>query len=822
MTKSTKLRSQDPFLDRERERYDDPLPSREFILQTLVEAGEPLDERQLGKMLGIRRGEAESFGRRLAAMARQGQILYNRKGAILVARKVDLVAGRVAGHPDGFGFVIPDEGGEDYYLNAREMRKVLHGDRVMVRQTGVDRRGRREAEIVDVIERAHTTLVGKLQIEHDFSYVTPSDRKISLRVAVPRGEERGASSGEIVVVEIVAQPDANRPPVGRVTEVLGQATDPGMEIEIALRKHSLPFEFSEKARAQAAKIAPTVRKQDLAGRVDLRDMPLVTIDGETARDFDDAVWAEKSGRGFRLVVVIADVSHYVRPGDPLDEDARERGTSVYFPRRVIPMLPEKLSNGLCSLNPDVERLCMVCDMSVSATGEIKRYKFYPAVMLSRARLTYTRVWEVLSKPDGEVARDLGDIVPRLQVLHELFEVLLKARHRRGAIDFETVETQIVFDDKGKIDRIVPVVRNDAHRLIEECMLAANVCASDFLHEAEHPALYRVHQGPTPIKLAALREFLAEFGLHLQGGEEPGAKDYARLLDSIKDRPDIQLLQTVLLRSLQQAQYSPENVGHFGLAYESYTHFTSPIRRYPDLVIHRAIKAVLNGERYKPGDWKDLGAHCSQVERRADEATREVESWLKCYYMRNRVGDEFDGVVSGVAGFGMFVALDGVYVEGMVHISELGSDYFHFDAARHQLLGERTGRRYRLADRVRVRLVRVDLETSRLEFVLAESASVAGGEGDGARKPSSRKPEGRKVEDRKSELRKPDSGRSDSRKTGSRKAEVRKPEVRKAEQPKPEPRKAVVREPLPETREKRRVAEDAESSLPAVLRRRRSS
>lgn len=717
------LRSQDPFLRRESEKYDEPLPSREFILQTLADAGEPLDDRSLAKLLGVRRSESDSFGRRLGAMEREGQILRNRKGAILVAQKLDLVSGRVEGHPDGFGFVQPDEGDEDFYLNPRQMRKVLHGDRVMVRQTGLDRRGRREGEIIEVIERANSSVVGRLQLEHDVTFVIAANRRISQRIAIPRGEELRAKPGEVVVVQIIAQPDEDRQPVGRVIEVLGNATDPGMEIEIALRKHALPFEFTEAAKAQAARFSPTVRKADLAGRVDLRDMALVTIDGETARDFDDAVWAAAEGKGFRLVVAIADVSHYVRPGEPLDTDARERGTSVYFPRRVIPMLPEKLSNGLCSLNPEVDRLCMVCDMAVAPSGEIKRYKFYPAVMRSKARLTYTRVWEALSEPDGETAGELKETLPHLKTLYALFGVLLRARERRGAIDFETVETQIVFDDKGKIERIVPVRRNDAHRLIEECMLAANVCASDFLSEAEHPALYRVHEGPTEEKLAALRDFLGEFGLHLQGGAKPSAKDYAKLLESIKPRPDIQLLQTLLLRSLQQAQYSPDNVGHFGLAYEAYAHFTSPIRRYPDLVIHRAIKAVLDGERYKPGNWKELGVHCSQTERRADEATREVESWLKCYYMRNRVGDEFEGSISGVASFGIFVALDGVYVEGMVHVSELGSDYFHFDAAKHQLLGERTAKRYRLADRVRIRIARVDLETSRIDFVLAEDASA---------------------------------------------------------------------------------------------------
>jgi ribonuclease R len=460
-----------------------------------------------------------------------------------------------------------------------------------------------------------------------------------------------------------------------------------------------------------------VTPEDHEDHENLRHLPFVTIDGETAKDFDDAVYCEATSRGFKLWVAIADVSHYVRPGEPLDLDARERGNSVYFPRRVIPMLPEKLSNGLCSLNPDVERLAMVCEVAVSAQGELGKYRFYPAVFVSHARLTYNRVAAALyeGKPDKQTKA----LLPQLQALDNVFRALLGARGERGAIDFETVETALEFDDQGKIERIVPVVRNDAHRLIEECMLAANVCASDFLAKKKHPVLYRIHEGPTPEKLAALRAFLASFGLQLGGGEEPSAKDYAQLLAKLKARPDLQLLQTALLRSLQQAVYSPDNVGHFGLAYDHYTHFTSPIRRYPDLAVHRAIKAALAAERYNPGSWTELGEHCSMTERRADDATRDVVSWLKSYYMRDRVNEEFDGTISAVTGFGVFVALDEVFVEGLVHISELGNDYFRHDAIRHELRGERSGERFRLGDRIRVRLVRVDLEQARLEFVLAD-------------------------------------------------------------------------------------------------------
>jgi ribonuclease R len=722
----------DPHRAREAERYDSPIASREFILDTLAHDG-PLTEDELARRVGIASHEREPFERRIAAMEREGQLLRNRKGALLAAEKIDLIAGRVEGHPDGYGFVVPDDGGPDLHLDPREMRKVLHRDRVMVREAGEDRRGRREAVIVEVIERANAKLVGRLRQDRNFLYVEASDRRISQDVFVAPEDAGGAKPGEVVVVQLTAQPDAHARPMGRVVEVLGNATDPGIEIEIALRKHDLPFEFSEHAKSLAAGFPAVPAPQDHAGREDLRGLALVTIDGESAKDFDDAVWCEplggagaKGGRtGFRLIVAIADVSHYVRHGDALDLEARERGNSVYFPRRVIPMLPERLSNGLCSLNPDVDRLCMACEMEISADGDIGKYRFYPAVMRSRARLTYTKVAGVIADPKSAVARDLGDLVPRLQLLYRLFQSLLRARARRGAIDFETVETEFVFDEEGRLKRIDRVERNDAHRVIEECMLAANVCASDFLSSRKHPALYRVHEGPTEEKLEALREFLREFGLHLQGGDKPKAKDYAKLLDSVRGRPDVQLLQTVLLRSLQQAVYSPQNVGHFGLAYEHYTHFTSPIRRYPDLLVHRAIKAVLAKQRYSPGDWEALGMHCSQTERRADDATREVSAWLKTYYMKDRVGEEFEGSVSAVTGFGIFVALDDFYVEGLVHISELGQDYFQFDAAKHQLLGERTRKRYRLADRVRVRVVRVDLERSRIDFVLADDDASGG-------------------------------------------------------------------------------------------------
>lgn len=723
--KKATFRHQDPHLAREQARYESPLPSREFILDVLLKEGVPLSREKLGTLLEIRASEEELFNRRLQAMERDGQIMRNRKQAICIPDKLDLIKGTVQGHPDGYGFVIRDSGGDDLFLDAKEMRKVLHGDKVMVRMVGLDRRGRPEGAVVEVLQHVNQRMIGRLFVEHGVNFVVAEDKRISQDILITPGSEAGAKPGQVVVVELINQPSLHTEAVGQIVEVVGNYADPGMEIEIALRKHQLPFLWPEDVEAVAKKLPKKVLKKDLTSdRIDLRDLPLVTIDGETAKDFDDAVYCEKQGKGFRLIVAIADVSQYVEEGDALDREARSRGTSVYFPRRVIPMLPEALSNGLCSLNPEVDRLCVACDMSVGLTGEIKKYQFYPAVMHSRARLTYTEVAAMLEDANGEAARKHAELLDPIQRLYALFRVLLKTREKRGAIDFETTETQVIFDDTGKINNIVPVVRNDAHRLIEECMLSANVCAADFLAANEHPALYRVHAGPNPEKLESLREFLREFGFGLSGGNEPKASDYAKLLASIKPRPDFQLLQTVMLRSLMQAVYSPDNLGHFGLAYDAYAHFTSPIRRYPDLVIHRSIKAVLKGERYQPGNWKELGVHCSQTERRADEASRDVLSWLKCYYMRDRVGEEFVGTVSAVTGFGLFVALTDLYVEGLVHISELGSDYFHFDQARHQLLGERTGKRYRLSDRIRVRLVRVDLETSKIDFVLADEPSTA--------------------------------------------------------------------------------------------------
>ncbi len=738
------LRWQDPHLERERGKYGQALPSREFIVQLVEQAGGPLPIDELAFDLGLEPEEHDAFRNRLRAMQRDAQIVINRRDALCLPEKIELKAGRVEAHPDGFGFFVPDDRSGDMFLSEKEMHQVLHGDRVMVRESGLDRRGRKEGKIVEVLERANERVVGRLYWEHGYQWVIAENRRLSQDIMIPPGETLDAKFGQVVMVELVAQPPRHAPPAGRVVEVLGEYGDPGMEIEIALRKHSLPHEFPPAVQGQAKKLPKGVTKRDAEGREDVRHLPLVTIDGEDARDFDDAVYCEPQGRGYKLYVAIADVSHYVRPGEPLDREAYERGNSVYFPRRVIPMLPEELSNGLCSLNPEVDRLCMVCEMDIAGTGSIKKYRFYPAVMHSKARLTYNQVWDWLSEPDGIPVKHAAHL-PHLENLYKLFKVLLKARWARGAIDFETLETKMVFDEATKkIERIVPTARNDAHRLIEECMLAANVCASDYLQKKKHPTLYRIHEGPTPEKLQALREFMAEFGFYLGGGDEPHAKDYAELLSKIKGRPDEQLLQTVMLRSLQQAVYSPENVGHFGLAYESYTHFTSPIRRYPDLLVHRSIKACLGGEQYQPGKWEEIGAHSSMTERRADDATRDVVAWLKCYYMQDKLGEEFDGVISSVTSFGIFVALNEVFVEGLVHVSDLGQDYFHFDQTRHQMLGERTGRRYRLGDGVRVKVARVDLDATKIDFVLVADETVPGQAARASAETRPAKPAGKKA------------------------------------------------------------------------------
>ncbi|HFB0262195.1 TPA: ribonuclease R, partial [Neisseria gonorrhoeae] len=720
--KSLNLREKDPFLSREKQRYEHPLPSREWIIELLERKGVPSKIESLARELSITEDEYVFFERRLKAMARDGQVLINRRGAVCAADKLDLVKCRVEAHKDGFGFAVPlmpmDEG--DFVLYERQMRGVMHGDTVTVRPAGIDRRGRREGTVLDIVERAQSKVVGRFYMDRGVAILEPEDKRLNQSIVLePDGVARfKPESGQVIVGKIEVYPEQNRPAVAKIIEVLGDYADSGMEIEIAVRKHHLPHRFSEACAKSAKKIPDHVRKSDLKGRVDLCDLPLVTIDGETARDFDDAVFAEKVGRNYRLVVAIADVSHYVRPDDAIDADAQERSTSVYFPRRMIPMLPENLSNGICSLNPDVERLCMVCDMVVTYAGNIKEYRFYPAVMRSHARLTYNQVWKWLSDGIGNPHK------AQIDTLYKLFKILQKKRLARGAVEFESVETQMLFDGNGKIEKIVPVVRNDAHKLIEECMLAANVCAADFLLKNKHTALFRNHLGPTSEKLATLREQLGLLGLQLGGGDNPSPKDYAALAEQFKGRPDAELLQVMMLRSMQQAVYEPHCEGHFGLAYEAYAHFTSPIRRYPDLTVHRAIKAVLNRKTYTPNkSWQALGVHTSFCERRADDAGRDVENWLKTYYMRDKVGEIFEGKISGVANFGIFVTLDDIHIDGLVHISDLGEDYFNFRPEIMAIEGERSGIRFNMGDRVAVRVARADLDDGKIDFVL-----IAGGSG----------------------------------------------------------------------------------------------
>ena len=714
--KSLNLREKDPFLKREKQRYEHPLPSREWIIELLEQKGVPSKIEVLARELSITEEEYEFFERRLKAMARDGQVLINRRGAVCAADKLDLVKCRVEAHKDGFGFAVPltptKDG--DFVLYERQMRGIMHGDIVTVRPAGIDRRGRREGTVLDIVERAQSKVVGRFYMDRGVAILEAEDKRLNQSIVLEPDSVAHfkPESGQVIVGEIETYPEQNRPAVAKIIEVLGDYADSGMEIEIAVRKHHLPHQFSEACAKAAKKIPDHVRKSDLKDRVDLRDLPLVTIDGETARDFDDAVFAEKIGRNYRLVVAIADVSHYVRPDDAIDTDAQERSTSVYFPRRVIPMLPENLSNGICSLNPDVERLCMVCDMIITYAGNIKEYRFYPAVMRSHARLTYNQVWDWISDDLDHPHK------AQIDTLYKLFKILQKKRFERGAVEFESVETQMLFDDNGKIEKIVPVVRNDAHKLIEECMLAANVCAAEFLMKNKHTALFRNHLGPTPEKLATLREQLGLLGLQLGGGDNPTPKDYAALAEQFKGRPDAELLQVMMLRSMQQAVYEPHCDGHFGLAYEAYAHFTSPIRRYPDLTVHRAIKAVLNQQTYTPNkSWQALGVHTSFCERRADDASRDVENWLKTYYMRDKVGEIFEGKISGMTNFGLFVTLDGIHIDGLVHISDLGEDYFNFRPEIMAIEGERSGIRFNMGDKVSVRVARADLDTSKIDLTL---------------------------------------------------------------------------------------------------------
>ncbi len=713
----------DPYAEREAEKYENPIASREFLLDMIKAHGSPMTFERLLLNLGYDDDERiEALRRRLKAMERDGQLIRNRKGGYVPLDKSDLVRGRVIGHRDGFGFLVPDEGGEDVFLSARQMRALLHGDRAVVQITGIDARGRREGALVEVLERANAEVVGRLVLESGVAFVIPDNKRITQDVLIPQDALGGAHDGQIVRVVLVEQPSFRSKPVGRVIEVLGEHMAPGMEIQIAIHTHGLRTQWPPEVQEQIAGLNEEVLLADKLGRVDLRTLPLVTIDGEDARDFDDAVYCEPTAKGWRLIVAIADVSHYVSVGSPLDREAFLRSTSVYFPGQVIPMLPEILSNGLCSIMPHVDRLCMACEMLINREGEIIRSRFFEGVMRSHERLTYTQVAKILLDKDETLRSKLAPLVPHLESLHRLYEVLLQARLRRGAMDFDTTETRIVFGEGRKIEAIVPYERNDAHRLIEECMIAANVAAARFLQRHKIPALYRVHDRPAEEKITNLRTFLGELGLSLGGGDKPEAKDFLALFEAARGREDWHLIQTVVLRSMKQAVYSPDNIGHFGLAHANYTHFTSPIRRYPDLLVHRAIRHVLrtgSAEHfpYTRDELALIGEHCSNNERRADEATRDVLDWLKCEFMQDKVGDVFEGVITAVTSFGVFVELKGVFVEGLVHITALDKDYYHFDPVGHRLVGERSGQVFRLGDPITVQVARVDLDERKIDFVL---------------------------------------------------------------------------------------------------------
>jgi ribonuclease R len=720
----------DPNAVQEAEKYDNPVASREFILQLLSEQDGPLTlNRMISHLLYDGDDERiEGLSRRLRAMERDGQIIRNRRGGYVPVTHAELVRGRVLGHRDGFGFLVPDEGGDDVFLSPRVMRALLNGDRAVVQVTGLDRRGRREGNLVEVIERANAEIVGRIVLEAGIAFVVPDHARMTQDVLIPMTDLNGARDGQIVRVALVEQPTLRHKPVGKVIEVLGDHMSPGMEIDVAINSHGIPHEWPEAVLSAIDGLNPQVSEADKSGRVDLRHLPLVTIDGADSKDFDDAVYCQPVPEGFRLLVAIADVSHYVRVGSPLDREGFNRATSVYFPGRVVPMLPEILSNGLCSLNPAVDRLCLCADMVINPDGKLVKFRFFEGVMRSAARLTYDLVAKILVEQDADARAEHAALLEPLESLYSVYRVLRAERDRRGAIDFETVETRIVFGEGRKIEAIVPYERNDAHKIIEECMIAANVAAGRFVSDQKIPALYRVHDRPTMEKMTDLRSMLAEKGLSMGGGDEPKPRDFNALLSGIQGRPDFLTIQTMILRSLRQAVYSPNNLGHFGLAHEFYAHFTSPIRRYPDLMVHRAIRHVLRtggAEKfpYSHDEMVIIGEHCSNNERRADEATRDATDWLKCEFMLDKVGDVFAGRVSSVLGFGLFIELKDFFVEGLLHITALTKDYYHFDPANLSLRGERSGRVYALNDEIRVRVARVDLDERKIDFVLPDDADA---------------------------------------------------------------------------------------------------
>ncbi|WP_447940174.1 ribonuclease R [Pseudoxanthomonas mexicana] len=723
----------DPHAQREAQRYDQPIASREAILGFLEAAEGPQTAEEIAGPLSLDAPDRfDALSKRLGAMVRDGQLVQNRRGGFAPVQHTDLIAGTVIANPDGFGFLRPDTGGgDDLFLPPYEMRKVMHGDRALANVTGIDRRGRREGSIARVLERGVTRLIGRFGFEVGIAYVAPDDKRIQRNVQIPQDATGGARDGQLVVVELTQAPDARRPPIGKVIAVLGDSLTPSLVVEAAIHGHNLPHEFPQEALDEATAVPLAVEPAMIGDRVDLRSTPLVTIDGEDAKDFDDAVYCEPTRDGFRLIVAIADVSHYVRPGTPLDDEAQKRATSVYFPGFVVPMLPETLSNGICSLNPKVDRMTFVCDMHVNRDGEVTQSKFYEALMNSHARLTYTQVWKAVGENDDETRTQIAAVLPHVERLHQLYHVLAKARATRGAIEFESSEVRFVLDNRGEVTQAGMLVRNDAHKLIEECMIAANVEAAKYLLAAHIPAPYRIHDKPPETKYADLLEFLKEFKLSMPSWGKVQPKDFTQLLKKVRERPDAALLESVLLRSQSLAVYAPENVGHFGLALAAYAHFTSPIRRYPDLLVHRAIKHGLTKQKpdafkYSSRDMAALALQCSERERRADEAEREVDERYRAAWMEKHVGGQFDGVISGVTSFGLFVELDESKVNGLVHVTQLPQDYYHFDPTRKTLSGERRGLSYRLGDRVRIIVLKASLEERKIDFRLVEDKTKDSG------------------------------------------------------------------------------------------------
>lgn len=699
-------------------------PSRADILSLLEQAGRPLKQRAIADGMGLPAERKQDLSRVLESMLRDGAVIRTRKGAYGLPKKMDLIQGRVSAHPDGYGFLMPDDGGDDLFLSPRQMRQVLHRDLVLGSIVKRDARGRLEGAIVEVLERANETLVGRFVEDSGVSMVVPDDPRINQDVLIPSRETSGARPGQVVVAEILRQPDGRKAPLGRVREILGRAGAPGMATRIAIHNANIPVDWPAEALAQAEGFGDEVTAAQKSGRKDLTGMPLVTIDGADARDFDDAVYAKRSGKGWRLVVAIADVASYVRPGDDLDREAYHRGTSVYFPNQVVPMLPEHLSNGLCSLKPGTDRLCLVCDMRVTEAGKVSRARFYPATMHSQARLTYDQVWAWHDRGEDRGIPERADVRESLSDLFDLYRTLRKARLRRGAIDFDSTEVGFVFNEQGEVADIVPRSRNDAHKLIEECMILANVETARFLLRQDTPGMYRVHEPPQAQKLESLTAFLQQQGIKVPWRAQPEPRHFEQIVEQIEGREDRDLIMAVLLRAQSLAVYQEENRGHFGLALEAYTHFTSPIRRYPDLLVHRAIHHnVAQGKKdrfaYDEDTMNRLADHCSMTERRAEEASREVDERLKCAYMESKVGEVFEGLVSGVTSFGLFVELQRNHVSGLVHVSNLANDYYHFDPVNHQLTGERSGRSFRLADKVQVRVTRVDIEERKIDFELVD-------------------------------------------------------------------------------------------------------